>query len=137
MDKAPVFVGIDVSKRRLDVHLRPAGESFTIDYDAEEVAALVERLLPLEPTLVVLEAAGGLEVRIAGALAAAGLPVGVVNPRQVRSFARALGRLAKTDRLDAKAIAHFAEVWAAVVAQRLGCGRRLDLAEARGPTPSR
>src|SRR5215203_1738000 len=109
MDKAPVFVGIDVSKRRLDVHLRPAGESFTIDYDAEEVAALVERLLPLEPTLIVLEAAGGLEVRIAGALAAAGLPVGVVNPRQVRSFARALGRLAKTDRLDAKAIAHFAE----------------------------
>src|SRR5215217_1210612 len=109
MDKAPVFVGIDVSKRRLDVHLRPAGESFTIDYDAEEVAALVERLLPLEPTLVVLEAAGGLEVRIAGALAAAGLPAAVVNPRQVRSFARALGRLAKTDRLDAKAIGHFAE----------------------------
>src|SRR3954453_22673588 len=109
MDKAPVFVGIDVSKRRLDVHLRPAGESFTIDYDAEEVTALVERLLPLEPTLVVLEATGGLEVRIAGALAAAGLPVAVVNPRQVRSFARALGRLAKTDRLDAKAIAYFAE----------------------------
>src|SRR3954447_5327525 len=100
MDKAPVFVGIDVSKRRLDVHLRPAGESFTIDYDAEEVTALVERLLPLEPTLVVLEATGGLEGRIAGALAAAGLPVAVVNPRQVRSFARALGWLAKTDRLD-------------------------------------
>src|SRR3954453_2173272 len=109
MDKAPVFVGIDVSKRRLDVHLRPAGESFTIDYDAEEVTALVERLLPLEPTLVVLEATGRLEVRIAGALAAAGLPVAVVNPRQVRSFARALGWLAKTDRLDAKAIACFAE----------------------------
>ena len=65
MDKAPVFIGIDVAKRRLDVHLRPAGASFTIDYDAEEVAALVERLLPLEPTLVVLEATGGLEIRLA------------------------------------------------------------------------
>ena len=109
MDKAPVFVGIDVSKHRLDIHLRPAGESFTIDYDAKEVAALIERLLALEPTLVVLEATGGLEVRLAAALAAAGLPVAVVNPRQVRAFARALGWLAKTDRLDAKAIARFAE----------------------------
>jgi transposase len=110
MDKIPVFVGIDVAKHRLEVHLRPSGESFTIDYREEEVAALVERrLLPLEPTLIVLEATGGLEVRLAAALAAAGLPVAVVNPRQVRSFARATGRLAKTDRLDAKAIAHFAE----------------------------
>src|SRR5215212_2688781 len=109
MDKAPTFVGIDVSKRRLDLHLRPAGESFTIDYREEEVAALVERLAALEPTLIVLEATGGLEVHIAGALAAAGLPVAVVNPRQVRSFARATGRLAKTDRLDAEAIARFAE----------------------------
>src|SRR4051794_29307099 len=109
MDKASVFVGIDVAKHRLEVHLRPSGESFTIDYSEEEVAALVERLLPLEPTLIVLEATGGLEVRLAAALAAAGLPVAVVNPRQVRSFARAVSRLAKTDRLDAKAIAHFAE----------------------------
>src|SRR5215204_7292590 len=107
MDKAPVFVGIDVSKRRLDVHLRPAGESFTIDYDAEEVVALVERLGALEPALIVLEATGGLEVRLAAALAAAGLPVAVVNPRQVRAFARAIGRLAKTDRLDAQVLAHF------------------------------
>jgi hypothetical protein len=105
MDKAPTFIGIDVAKYRLDLHLRPAGESFTIDYREEEVAALVERLVALEPTLIVLEATGGLEVR----LAAAGLPVAVVNPRQVRSFARAMGRLAKTDRLDAKAIAYFAE----------------------------
>src|SRR4051794_41214938 len=106
MDKIPVFVGIDVAKHRLEVHLRPSGESFTIDYSEEEVAALVEpRLLPLEPTLIVLEATGGLEVR----LAAAALPAAVVNPRQVRSFARAMGRLAKTDRLDAKVIAHFAE----------------------------
>src|SRR3954462_3549969 len=109
MDKIPVFVGIDVAKHRLEVHLRPSGESFTIDYREEEVAALVERLLPLEPTLIVLEATGGLEVRLAAALAATALPVAVVNPRQVRSFARAMGRLAKTDRLDAKVIAHFAE----------------------------
>jgi len=110
MDKIPVFVGIDVAKHRLEVHLRPSGESFTIDYSEEEVAALVERrLLPLEPTLIVLEATGGLEVRLAAALAGAALPVAVVNPRQVRSFARAMGRLAKTDRLDAKVIAHFAE----------------------------
>src|SRR5215213_1215695 len=105
MDKASVFVGIDVAKHRLDVHLRPSGESFTINHGEEEVAALVERLGALEPALIVLEATGGLEVR----LAAAGLPVAVVNPRQVRAFARATGRLAKTDRLDAQAIARFAE----------------------------
>jgi transposase len=91
------------------VHLRPAGESLAIDYGEEEAAALVERLAARAPTLVVLEATGGLEVRLAAALAAAGLPVAVVNPRQIRSFARATGRLAKTDRLDAAAIARFAE----------------------------
>src|SRR5215212_3600371 len=75
MDKIPVFVGIDVAKHRLEVHLRPSGESFTIDYSEEEVAALVERrLLPLEPTLIVLEATGGLEVRLAAALATAAPP---------------------------------------------------------------
>jgi transposase len=73
------------------------------------VAALVGRLAALAPTLVVLEATGGMEVRLAAALAAAGLPVAVVNPRQVRAFARATGRLAKTDRLDAAVIARFAE----------------------------
>src|SRR3982750_4248396 len=109
MDKASVFVGIDVAKHRLEVHLRPSGESFTINHGEEEVAALVERLGALEPALIVLEATGGLEVRLAAALAAAGLPVAVVNPRQVRAFARATGRLAKTDRLDAEAIARFAE----------------------------
>jgi transposase len=93
MDKVPTFVVIDVARHRLDVHLRPSGESFAIDHGEEEVTALAERLVALEPTLVVLEATGGLEVR----LAAAGLPVAVVNPRQVRSFARAMGRLAKTD----------------------------------------
>src|SRR5215211_5440582 len=109
MDKASVFVGIDVAKHRLDAHLRPSGESFTINHGEEEVTALVERLGALEPALIVLEATGGMEVRLAAALAAAGLPVAVVNPRQVRAFARATGRLAKTDRLDAQAIAHFAE----------------------------
>jgi transposase len=111
MDKvpAPTFVGIDVAKHRLDVHLRPSGEGFTIDHGEEEVAALVARLAALAPTLVVLEATGGMEARLAAGLAAAGLPVAVVNPRQVRAFARATGRLAKTDRLDAMAIARFAE----------------------------
>src|SRR4051812_32631624 len=109
MDKAPTFVGIDVAKHRLDVHLRPSGASFTINHGEEEVVALIERLVALEPAPIVLEATGGMEVRLAAALAAAGLPVAVVNPRQVRSFARAVSRLAKTDRLDAKAIAHFAE----------------------------
>jgi transposase len=111
MDKAPAptFVGIDVSKPRLDIHARPSGESFAFGYDDEGVTALIERLAALAPALVVLEATGGLEVRLAAALAAAGLPVAVVNPRQVRAFARAMGRLAKTDRLDAAVIARFAE----------------------------
>jgi transposase len=106
-DKAPTFVGIDVSKHRLDVHLRPSGERSAIHHDDEGVAGLVERLAALAPALVVLEATGGPEVRLAAALA--GLPVAVVNPRQVRAFARAAGRLAKADRLDAEAIARFAE----------------------------
>src|SRR5689334_21988955 len=109
MDKPPTFVGVDVSEHRLDIHLRPSGEHFTVSHDEAGVAALVERLTALAPTLVVLEATGGLEVRLAAALAAAGLPVAVVNPRRVRAFARATGRLAKTDRLDAEAIARFAE----------------------------
>jgi transposase len=111
MDKAtaPTFVGIDVAKHGLDIHSRPSGESSTFGHDDESVAALVERLVAVAPALVVLEATGGLEVRLAAALAAAGLPVAVVNPRQVRAFARATGRLAKTDRLDAAAIARFAE----------------------------
>src|SRR3954471_2078151 len=109
MDKAPTFVGIDASKHRLDVHARPSGESFATDYDDEGVAGLVGRLAALAPALIVLEATGGLEVRLAAALAAAGLPVAVVNPRQVRAFARAAGRLARTARLDAEAIARFAE----------------------------
>jgi transposase len=99
MDKAtaPTFVGIDVSKRRLEGHVRPSGERFALDYDDQGMATLVGRLVAREPALIVLEATGGLEVRLAAALAAAGLPVAIVNPRQVRAFARAVGRLAKTD----------------------------------------
>jgi transposase len=109
MDNVRPFIGIDVSKRRLDIHVRPSGEGFATDYDDEGVAALVERLGALAPTLVVLEATGGMEVRLAAPLAAAGLPVAIVNPRQVRAFARGMGRSAKTDRLDAAVIARFAE----------------------------
>lgn len=104
-----MFVGIDVSKDRLDVHLRPSGEAFAVPRDSEGVEALIVRLQDLEPELVVLEATGGFETVVAAGLAAAGLPLAVVNPRQIRDFARAVGRLAKTDPLDAAVIAHFAE----------------------------
>ena len=103
------FVGIDVSKDRLDVHLRPSGESFAVARDGEALAALIARLRGLAPALVVMEATGGYETVVASAIAAAQLPLAVVNPRQIRDFARATGKLAKTDRLDAAAIAHFAE----------------------------
>jgi transposase len=106
---APTFVGIDVAKNRLDVHLRPSDEAVALSRDGAGLEVLVERLVALRPALVVLEATGGFEVAVAGALAAAGLPLVVVNPRQIRDFARATGRLAKTDRLDAEAIARFAE----------------------------
>jgi len=106
---APVFVGIDISKARLDVALRPAGSPFTVPYDDAGIAMVVERLGALSPVGIVVEATGGLEVLLSGALATAGLPVAVVNPRQVRDFARATGRLAKTDRLDAQILAQFAE----------------------------
>jgi transposase len=104
-----MYVGIDVAKDRLDVHVRPGGESFTVARDGEGLAALTERLGALHPALIVLEATGGFEVTVAAALAAAKLPLAVVNPRQIRDFARATGKLAKTDALDAAAIAHFAE----------------------------
>jgi transposase len=103
------FVGIDVAKDRLDVHLRPSGESFTVARDGEALASLVERLRALAPALVVMEATGGYEAVVASALGAAHLPLAVVNPRQIRDFARSTGKLAKTDRLDAAAIAHFAD----------------------------
>jgi len=103
------FIGIDVAKDRLDVHIRPGGEVFMMARNGSGLALLVERLRTLAPALVVLEATGGYETVVASALAAAQLPLAVVNPRQIRDFARATGKLAKTDRLDAAVIAHFAE----------------------------
>jgi transposase len=105
----PIFVGIDVSKDRLDVHVRPLRHAFAAGRDSEDLQRLAAELVRLGPALVVLEATGGFEVTVAAALAAAGLPLAVVNPRQIRDFARATGRLAKTDALDAEAIALFAE----------------------------
>ncbi|MEK6763246.1 MAG: IS110 family transposase [Nitrospirota bacterium] len=109
MTDAAVFVGIDISKTRLDVAVRPTGSAFTVSYDETGITTVVQRLRPLSPVGIVLEATGGLEVLLSGALATAGLPVAVVNPRQVRDFARATGRLAKTDALDAQILAQFAE----------------------------
>ena len=108
-EQRTVFVGIDVSKGRLDVHLRPSGEVFWVSRETQGLDDLVSRLLGLPVALVVLEATGGFELTVAAALAGVGLPLSVVNPRQIRDFARAMGRLAKTDTLDAEVIALFAE----------------------------
>jgi len=107
--RTQVFVGIDVSKAQLDVAFRPEGR-FSAPNDEAGCAQVLERLRAVPPTLVVLEATGGLEIPLTGVLAAAGVPVVVVNPRQVRDFAKATGRLAKTDTLDAQTLAHFAQV---------------------------
>ncbi len=104
-----VYVGIDVAKGRLDVHLRPSDAAFAVTRDGKGLAELVERLQVLSPALIVMEATGGFETVVAGALSGAQLPLAVVNPRQIRDFARAIGRLAKTDALDAQVIALFAE----------------------------
>lgn len=110
MRDVPCFVGIDVAKAQLDVALRPSGERRAVATDASGVETLVDWVQTLHPTLIVLEATGGLERAVTSALAAAGLPVVVVNPRQARDVARATGQLAKTDALDARALAHFADV---------------------------
>jgi len=104
-----LFVGIDVAKDRLDVHVRPSGERFTLANEEAGQRELITRLQRLAPGLIVLEATGGYETTVTAGLASAGLPVVVVNPRQIRDFARATGKLAKTDALDAEAIARFAE----------------------------
>jgi transposase len=101
---------MDVAKAQLDVAIRPSGERWTVPNDPSGVTTLVEQLQARHPTLIVLEATGGLERLVTSALATAGLPVVVVNPRQARDFARATGQLAKTDALDARALAHFADV---------------------------
>jgi len=103
------FVGIDVAKATLDVAVHPSGEPWRTSNDEAAIGALVAQLRPLAPTLIVLEATGGFETATVAAVAAAGLPVVVANPRQVRDFARATGQLAKTDRLDAQILALFAE----------------------------
>ena len=110
MRDVPCFVGIDVAKAQWDMALRPSGERWAVPNDASGVATLVDRVQALKPTLIVLEATGGLERAGASALATVGLPVVVVNPRQVRDVARATGQLATTDALDARALAHFADV---------------------------
>lgn len=107
--KVDKFVGIDVSKTMLDLMVRPTGTRQQQANDADGIAQLVKQLRQLRPALVVCEATGGWERLLVGALAAARVPIVVVNPRQVRDFAKATGRLAKTDRLDAEVIAHFAE----------------------------
>jgi transposase len=104
-----IVVGIDVSKDRLDVAVRPTGEVFVVGRDAEGLDSLIARLLPLAPAAVAVEATGGYETVVAASLAAAGLAVVVVNPAQIRAFAQALGRRAKTDPIDAGVIAHFVE----------------------------
>jgi transposase len=103
------YVGIDVSKNQLDIAVRPAGDTWSMPNDVSGITEVVQGLAQLHPALVVLEATGGLQMPLAAALATAGLPLAMVNPRQVRDFARAIGRLAKTDRLDAQVLAHFAE----------------------------
>ena len=103
------FVGIDVSKAQVDVAVRPTGKRWTLPYDETGIEGLIPQIVDLEPALVLLEATGGLELPLVAALAAAALPVVVVNPRQVRDFAKATGTLAKTDTLDAAVLAHFAD----------------------------
>lgn len=110
LSQAATFVGIDVAEAILEIACRPSAEGWQATNDPEGLSVLAERLQSLEPTLVVLEATGGVELALVAQLGAVGLPVVVINPRQVRDFARATGRLAKTDRIDAEILARFAEV---------------------------
>ncbi|NWG25351.1 MAG: transposase [Pseudorhodoplanes sp.] len=104
-----MFVGIDVSKDRLDIHVRPVGGAFVVSRDGKGLEELIGRLRALAPELVVVEATGGFETIVAAAVGGAGLPLAVVNPAQIRHFAQAIGRRAKTDPVDAAVIAHFAQ----------------------------
>lgn len=110
MESSSIFIGIDVSKAQLDIRVRPTGMRETFSNDKAGIKALVERLSGFKPTLIVLEATGNLERAVARALVSEDFPLTIVNPRQVRDFARATGRLAKTDKIDADVLAHFAEV---------------------------
>src|SRR4029079_10249209 len=106
---ADVVIGIDVSKAQLDIGVLPTGEVWQSANETQALSDLASRLLELAPKLVVMEATGGLEIPVAAALSRGGLPVVVVNPRQVREFARSMGRLAKTDKIDALSLALFGE----------------------------
>ena len=103
------YVGIDVSKDRLDVHVRPSGEAFAVARNGKGLNELIERLHSVGPTLIAVEATGGFETIVAAAIAGAHLPLAVINPAQVRHFAQAVGKRAKTDPIDAAVIARFAE----------------------------
>ena len=109
MKQEETYVGIDVAKDRVDVAIHPSRDTWSADYEERGMSNLVSYLRTAEPAAVLMEATGGLEVPLVSALAAAALPVVVVNPRQVRDFTRATGRLAETDALDAQVLAHFAE----------------------------
>lgn len=104
-----VFVGVDVSKDQLDIHVLPEGAAFSVARTPAGLSELIDQIGPRRPYLIALEASGGLETIVVAALAGAGLPVIAINPRQIRDFAWATGKLAKTDALDAAAIARFAE----------------------------
>jgi transposase len=103
------FIGIDVSKHSLDIHVRPQAEAWRLAYDLTQLPALAKQLQALAPARIIVEATGGLETLLVSHLAAADLPVCVINPRQARDFAKASGQLAKTDRIDAAVLAHFGE----------------------------
>ena len=109
MSQLAPFIGIDVSKAHLDIAVRPTGQAFRLANDPAGLAELVARLAPLGPALIVVEATGGYELPAVATCHAAGLPVAAVNPRQARDFAKGVGRLAKTDRIDAAVLAHFAD----------------------------
>jgi len=141
-----LFVGLDVAKDHLDLHVRPSGAAFVVSHDEAGLTELVAHLRAMGPWLIVLEATGGYEATVAATLASAGLPVAVVNPRQIRDFARATGTLAKTDALDAQVIAQFAEAVRPAVrplpadhAQRLGelVARRRQLVDMLGAEANR
>lgn len=109
MTSPPPFVGIDVSAKRLDVAVLPAGTHFTVAHTDSGLASLVRRLQDLDPQIVVLEATGGYEIPVAYALSEANLPVVIMNPKVLRHFAKSTGKLAKTDKLDARVLAHYAQ----------------------------
>ncbi len=110
MDNEQIFIGIDVAKNHLDVAIRPGTDFFTVQNDDRGITNLVSRLSHLNPQLILLEASGGYEILAAAALRHAGLPAQIINPRQVRDFARSTGRLAKTDKIDAAVLAYFAQL---------------------------